>query len=87
MDGTNTETFPKDSQLSAVYYGGAYDATTASYTFNITRHLEQIIRREVTTTSFYLVHSNRNGSASRVVLKGGNSSNPIQLFVKYTRYE
>jgi len=87
MDATNTETFPKDSQLSAVYYGGTYDATTSSYTFNITRHLEQIIRKEVATTSFYLVHSNRNGSASRVVLKGGNSSNPIQLFVKYTRYE
>jgi hypothetical protein len=87
MDSTGTETFPKDSQLSAIYYGGAFDATTASYTFNITRHLEQIIRGEITTTSFYLVHYNRNGAAERVVLKGGNSSQPIQLFVKYTRYE
>jgi len=87
MDNTDTETFPKDSELSNTYYGGIYDATTASYTFNITRHLEQIIKKEIETTSFYLVHSDRSGSASRVVLKGGNSSRPIQLLVKYTRYQ
>jgi len=87
MDNTDTETFPKDSELSSSYYGGIYDATTASYTFNITRHLEQIIKKEVETTSLYLVHSDRSGSASRVVLKGGNSSQPIQLLVKYTRYQ
>lgn len=87
MDKTGTETFPKDSELSSSYYGGIYDATTASYTFNITRHLEQIIKKEIETTSFYLVHSDRNGSASRVVLKGGNSSQPIQLQIKYTRYQ
>jgi len=87
VDKTGTETFPKDSELSSSYYGGIYDATTASYTFNITRHLEQIIKKEVESSSFYLVHSDRSGSASRVVLKGGNSSRPIQLHVKYTRYE
>jgi hypothetical protein len=87
LDTSGTETFPKDSELSSSYYGGIYDATTASYTFNITRHLEQIIKKEITSTSLYLVHSDRNGSASRVVLKGGNSSRPIQLQVKYTRYQ
>ncbi len=87
MDSTGTEVFPKDSQLSTAYYGGIYDATTASYTFNITRHLEQIMKNEVEGTSFYLVHSNRNGSANRVVLKGGNSSRPIEMNIKYTRYQ
>ena len=87
MDSSNVETFPKDSQLSSTYYDGIYDATTASYTFNITRHIEQIIKGDIQTTSLYLVHSDRNGSASRVVLKGGNSSQPIQLSIKYTRYK
>lgn len=86
-DSVGTETFPIDAQLSSSYYGGIYDATTASYSFNITRHLEQVIKKEIETTSFYLVHSDRKGSASRVVLKGGNSSKPIQLQVKYTRYQ
>lgn len=87
MDSTDTEVFPVDSELSATYYGGYYDATTASYTFNITRHFEKIIKKEVTNTSFFLVASDRNGSANRVVLKGGNSSQPIKLQVKYTRYQ
>ncbi|MCE1197850.1 MAG: DUF4270 domain-containing protein [Marinilabiliales bacterium] len=87
MDSTNTEVFPKDSELSSTYYNGIYDATTASYTFNITRHLEQIVKKEVTTTSMYLVATDRSGSANRVVLKGGNSSKPIKLQVKYTRYQ
>ena len=87
MDSAGAEVFPKDSQLSTSYYGGIYDPTTASYTFNITRHLEQIMKKEVENTSFYLVHPDRSGSADRVVLKGGNSSRPIELLVKYTRYQ
>jgi hypothetical protein len=87
IDNTGAETFPKDSQLSSSYYGGSYDVTTASYSFNITRHLEQILKGEIANTSFYLVNVDRNGSPYRVVLKGGNSSRPIQLNIKYTRYQ
>ncbi len=87
MDSTGTEVFPKDSELSSTYYGGIYNAATASYTFNITRHLEQIINKTVENTSFFLVHPDRNGSASRVVLKGTNSSRPVELHIKYTRYK
>ncbi|MEI7829047.1 MAG: DUF4270 family protein [Prolixibacteraceae bacterium] len=87
MDSTGTEVFPKDSQLSSSYYGGIYDPTTASYTFNITRHLEQIIKKEIDNTSLFLVPTDRNGSPYRLVLKGGNSSRPIQLNIKYTRYQ
>lgn len=86
-DSTGTEVFPKDSNLSSSYYGGYYDATTGSYAFNITRHLEQIIRKEVESTSFFLVAADRNGSPYRVVLKGARSSKPIQLIIKYTRYQ
>lgn len=85
MDASGNEVFPKDSELSPAYYGGSYDPYTASYSFNITRHLEQIINNEIESTSLYLVHSDRKGSPYRVVLKGGNSSRPIELEVKYNR--
>jgi hypothetical protein len=85
MDSAGNEAFPLDSQLSSVYYGGTYDPYTASYSFNITRHLEQIINNEIESTSFYLVHSDRKGSPYRVVLKSGTSSRPIELEVKYNR--
>jgi len=87
IDTTGTEVFPKDSNLSSSYYGGYFDATTASYSFNITRHLEQIIRKEVESTSFFLVSADRHGSPYRVVLKGAKSSKPIQLIIKYSRYQ
>ena len=35
IDSTGTETFPADSQLSSGYYGGLYNATTATYSFNV----------------------------------------------------
>ena len=87
IDSAGNEVFPKDSELSSSYYGGSYDATTASYTFNITRHLELIMKKEIDNTSLYLVAADRKGSPYRVVLKGANSTKPLQLYIKYTRYQ
>jgi len=82
-----SEAFPIDSQLSLAYYGGVYNATDATYTFNITQHLQQILDGTVQNLGFYLVSATRKNSADRVVLKGSNSSQPIQLEINYTRYK
>jgi hypothetical protein len=81
------ETFPADSQLSSNYYGGFYDATTATYSFNVTQHLQQLILGEIQNTGFYLVHSDRNSTGERVILKGLGSKLPVELNVSYTRYK
>jgi hypothetical protein len=82
-----SEAFPIDSQLSLSYYGGIYNPTDATYTFNITQHLQQILDGSVQNLGFYLVAAGRNTSAERVVLKGSTSSQPIQLEINYTRYK
>ena len=82
-----SEAFPIDSQLSLSYYGGIYNSTDATYTFNITQHLQQILDGSVQNLGFYLVSATRKVSAQRVVLKAGNSSQPIELEVNYTRYK
>ncbi len=87
IDSDGDEVFPKDSELSSSYYGGYYSSESATYSFNITQHLQQIIDGEVSNTTFYLVHSDRNGIANRVVLKGGTSSLPMELLINYTRYK
>jgi hypothetical protein len=87
MNASGEEVFPKDSELSSSYYGGYYNSLTATYSFNITRHLKQIMNKEVVGTTFYLVHSDRAGSPSRVVLKSGSSAFPIELSINYTRYK
>ncbi len=84
---TGEETFPADSQLSSSYYGGFYDATYATYSFNVTQHLQQLIQGTIENTGFYLVHSDRNSTGERVILKGLGSTLPVELNVAYTRYK
>ena len=87
IDENDDEVFPEDSQLANSYYGGYYNPLTATYSFNITQHLQKLIKKEVDNTSFYLVNVDRKGVARRVVLKGGTSATPIELQVNYTRYK
>ena len=87
IDSLGAEVFPADSELSSLYYGGVYDATTATYSFSVTQHLQQIIQGKIKNNGFYLVQSERNFSAKRVVLKGLGSSKPAELNVAYTRYK
>ncbi len=91
INETGEEEFPADSQLSSSYYGGYFDYTTATYSFNVTQHLQQLIKGLNSGTmhnnGFYLVHTERNYAAQRLVLKGFNSSKPVELNVTYTRYK
>jgi len=90
---TGEEEFPADTQLSSAYYGGFYDHATATYSFNVTQHLQQLIKgvkadgTPIHNNGFYLVQSERNISAERVVLKGQGSSKPVELNIAYTRYK
>lgn len=87
IDSLGAEVFPADSELSSLYYGGFYDPKTATYSFNVTQHLQQIIQGKIKNDGFYLVQSERNFSAKRVVLKGLGSSKPIELNIAYTIYK
>lgn len=87
IDSLGAEVFPADSELSSLYYGGVYDATTATYSFSVTQHLQQIIQGKIKNNGFYLVQSERNFSAKRVVLKGLGSSKPVELNIAYTIYK
>ncbi len=87
IDSLGAEVFPADSQLSSLYYGGFFDGSTSTYSFNVTQHLQQLIKGTIKNNGFYLVHSERNSSAQRVVLKGFGSSKPVELNIAYTRYK
>ena len=93
INDNGDEEFPKDGELSLSYYGGVYNSLTATYDFNITQHLQQIITGEKHNNGFYLVQPGRNISPKRVVLKGGHSTNghssfaPMELKVTYSRYK
>jgi len=93
INDAGAEVFPKDSELSSDYYGGFYDNTTATYSFNITQHLQQLIKglnsdgTALHNNGFFLEQAERNTSPERVVLKGHGSSRPVELNISYTRYK
>lgn len=91
ITGNDEETFPTDSKYS--YYDGVFNYSKATYSFNLTQHLQELIKElnspepKLENKGFYLVHSDRNNSPSRVVLKGPDSSKPVELNITYTLYK
>ncbi len=85
IDEEGKEYLPADFALSSSLYGGKYNSTNATYTFNITHHLQNIINNKVDNYGFYLAPSFRNEKVRRVVLKGASSHAGIRLQVTYTK--
>ncbi len=87
IDEKEKEYLPADFSLSSSLYGGRYNPTSATYTFNITHHLQNLIDGELENYGFYLGPSFRNERARRVVLKGASSHVGIRLEVTYTKLD
>jgi hypothetical protein len=93
IDGEKTEEedgylyLPSDFGVSSTLYGGRFNSEQATYTFNITHHLQNIIDGDVTNSGFYLSTLFRNERTRRVVLKGASSHAGIRLEVTYTKLD
>ena len=82
-DGTTTS-FPADYFESGSFFGGSLDNRT--YTFNLTRHLNQVLSGVRGNNGFYLVVSGSSIQASRAIVGSGkNQVYPIKLNLYYTR--
>ncbi len=85
--------YPEDLSISAALYGGFFNNNDKTYRFNITRHLQNLVRgaddpygEKTENKGFYLSTSLSNIQARRVILKGATSQTGIRLEVTYTRY-
>ena len=86
-DGTND--FVSDIFLGEEYFGGRYDAQTGTYSFNIGRHIQELLhptadRRLVDRGLFVTINDDRI-TANRVVIKNSNREDGIRLIITYTR--
>lgn len=82
-DGVTTS-FPADYFESGSFFGGSLDSRT--YTFNLTRHLNQVLSGVRGNYGYYLVVSGSSIQASRAIIGSGKSQvNPMQLNLYYTR--
>lgn len=82
-----TQRLPDDYFFDPSFYGGSLNRDDYTYRFNITQHLQQIIKGEVENNGFYLTTARKNSQANRVVLKGSESETGIQLNITYSKFQ
>jgi hypothetical protein len=85
-----------DYNEGAGYYGGTYDKTKRTYSFRITRHLQQVILGTTKNDDLFIMVNNPTVNIltpNRIILNGTRPSLPvvssdrIQLQIIYTRLE
>jgi len=95
-DSVGNVSYLIDYDEGAGYYGGTYDKTKRTYSFRISRHLQQVILGQTKNYDlFIMVNSPTNAvlSPNRVMLNGTKPSLPavssdrIQLQITYTRLD
>ncbi len=78
--------FLEDYKSNSNHFGGSFDATDNSYTFNIPLHLQMLINGE-TDNGIYMVANDNRITPYRAMLYGGaNETNKIKLIVYYSEY-
>ncbi|MGZ3883214.1 MAG: DUF4270 family protein [Bacteroidia bacterium] len=79
IDSLKREIFVKDQYFtSPILFGGDYNSDTQEYTFNIARHMQDIVDGKIRNLGFYVVVANpdrsyvtrRDDKAERVILGG-----------------
>ncbi|OFY94116.1 MAG: hypothetical protein A3K10_01090 [Bacteroidetes bacterium RIFCSPLOWO2_12_FULL_31_6] len=71
----------------ADYFGGKYDETAKTYTFNIARHLQDLINNNTTDYGMYLVATSSSITANRSVINSfKHPSKNIKLNITYSKF-
>ena len=84
VDESGVETLPRDHAFYPLYYGG-YLQSDFTYRFNITQHLQSIIKGDNDNNGFYLTPYNKNDEMRRAVIKGSSSKQGIRFIVTYSK--
>lgn len=76
-----------DNFEGETYFGGVYNTTAKTYTFNIARHLQDLINNNNTDYGMYLVATGSSVSANRSVINSfKHTSNKIKLNITYSKF-
>ena len=90
LTGINAEgqaTFLIDYFEGADYFGGKYDETNRTYTFNISRHIQDLINNNTTDYGMYLVATSSSITANRSVINSfKHPSKNIKLNITYSKF-
>jgi len=72
---------------NAAYFGGTYNASNKTYTFNISRHIQDLINNNTVDYGMYLIATGSSIQANRSVLNSfKHPSNKIKLNITYSKF-
>jgi hypothetical protein len=83
-NNNGVELLPRDYFFYGPYYGG-YLQSDFTYRFNITQHLQTIIKGTNNNNGFYLTPYYKNNEMRRAVIKGSTSAQGIRFVVTYSK--
>jgi hypothetical protein len=87
ISATGQSTFLVDFFEGSDYFGGEYNKTTKTYTFNIARHVQDLINNNKTDYGMYLIATGSSVSANRSVINSfKHPSNKIKLNITYSKF-
>lgn len=87
INSSGEATFLIDFFEGSTYFGGTYDETNKTYTFNIARHLQDIINNNTEDYGLYLVASGSSVTVNRSIINSfKHPSNKIKLNITYSKY-
>ena len=68
--------------------GGEYNSSDKNYTFNITRHINEIMADEIDNDTLKIFPAGGGVTANRTILNGINSSkkDKAKAIITYTKY-
>ncbi len=84
IDDNGQERLPSDYSFYPIYYGG-FLLSDFTYRFNITQHMQSIIKNQTNNNGFFLTTVYKNNQMRRAVLKGANSDHGIRFVVTYSK--
>jgi hypothetical protein len=76
----NNSTIESDN----THFDGSYDSSTGTYTFNITRHIHQLLTTTATDYGMYLVSTGAKTEANRVILGSGEEDDTYKIRLEIT---
>ena len=84
IDNSGNSTYILDQYEAASYYGGTYNSTKKQYTFNIARHLQEVLSGKINNNGLSLLVSGSTIKGDRLVIHGGGKVNPSAMRLKLT---
>ena len=78
--------FLEDYKSNSKYFGGSFDETDNSYTFNIPLHLQNLLNGESDNGIYMVANDNRIVPYRAQLYGGSHATNKIKIIVYYSKY-